>query len=57
MMNCQGEGADGAFSGERTLLLFMTSKRALSDDDLQPIQDAMEKGEDYFDGLFWKSLV
>jgi hypothetical protein len=38
-------------------LLFMTSKRALSDDDLQPIQDAMEKGEDYFDGLFWKSLV
>ena len=57
MMNCQGEGADGAFPGERTLLLFMTSKRALSDDDLQPIQDAMEKGEDYFDGLFWKSLV
>ena len=48
MMNCQGEGADGAFSGERTLLLFMTSKRSLSDDDLQPIQDAMEKGEDYF---------
>jgi hypothetical protein len=29
----------------------------ISDDDLQPIQDAMEKGEDYFDGLFWKSLV